>query len=259
MGPSKKSKEQKHHTILALSEYSGLLLVQDILQNSGGRNPLTWSMLKNPAVCNTWHKDSTSFIFSTGSIPLFTISNKQSHASSRRTSTDMWLSSIFINLVTGEWRFYNIFSSQVLDTNSPSFSLGIIGVRTYHWLWGISLSKRRKPRLLQGTGTALLNWYTGNCVESGTTTPPDLECTVLSWYLLSEYSCEPPKNKQKDKEDHETSRRQVQLHSHFLYMKPPGLLNSPDHGFLFICSKITSCDSLCFLFPFYSLVPDLIH
>lgn len=69
------------------------------------RHLLTWSMLKNPAVCNTWHKDSTSFILSTGSIPLFTISNKQSHASSRRTSTDIWPSSIFINLGTGEQRF----------------------------------------------------------------------------------------------------------------------------------------------------------
>ncbi len=60
----------------------------------------TCSMLKNPADCRTRHRDSTSLVLSTGSIPLLMISNRQSQASSLSSSTDMWLSSRFTNLKT---------------------------------------------------------------------------------------------------------------------------------------------------------------
>lgn len=59
----------------------------------GAGGGLTCSTLKNPADCSTLLRDSTSLVLSSGSIPLLTISSRQSQASSLSSSTDMWLSS----------------------------------------------------------------------------------------------------------------------------------------------------------------------
>lgn len=148
---------------------------------------LTCSTLKKPADCSTWHRDSTSLVLSTGSIPLLTISNRQSQASSLSSSMDIWLSSRFTNLKTQKQVRRDGQGSEIMYTTP----LPVL-VLTCHWRWGWGRSRTRRLRPPPSTDRWARGGTAGTSAGSGTRTPPGWGCSAPSCCLWSACSCESP-------------------------------------------------------------------